>query len=253
MTAAFALAAAVRSGRPAPRMASLRTPPPPASARRRQRAAPAATAAASAPATAAPDVVDVGPAGIPQDVLNCCIKIYATHAAPDYSMPWSYERQTSSTSTGFVIEGRKLLTCAHCVEHATVVQVKRRGCDRKHFAKVAAVGKDCDTAILTVADSAFWDEIALLAKELGELPHLEPGGLPALQEECAVLGFPSPGNSICVTQGVASRAEVTSYSFSSTSHLLTVQLVSCFFPRLSTYFFFVNILTTFLWHTGRGN
>lgn len=230
----------------APRMGSPRPAPGPGRRRARAQAPPtgaavggapsAAAAVGGAPAAAGPpsdaalappplEAPPPGP-GVPQDVLNCCVKIYATHAAPDYSMPWSFERQTSSTSTGFVVEGRRILTCAHCVEHATVVQVKRRGCDRKCFAKVAAVGKDCDTAILTVGDADFWAEIEALAEELGELPYLEPGGMPALQEEVAVIGYPSPGNSICVTQGVASRAEVTSYSFSSTSHLLTVQIDS---------------------------
>jgi hypothetical protein len=162
--------------------------------------------------------------GVPQDILNCCVKLYVTHASPNFSMPWGYERQTSSTSTGFIIQGRRILTCAHCVEHATVVMVKRRGCDVKHFASVAAVGNECDTATLVVGDHSFWDDMERAAAELGELAHLEPGPLPALQEECAVLGFPSPGESICVTQGVCSRAEVSPYAFSTMSHLLAVQL-----------------------------
>ena len=36
------------------------------------------------------------------------------------------------------------------------VKVKRRGDDRKFLAKVLAVGTECDIALLTVEDDAFW-------------------------------------------------------------------------------------------------
>lgn len=85
----------------------------------------------------------------------------------------------------------------------------------KHLARVVAVGNECDTAILTVDSAVFWDELEAVAEELGELPYLEPGPLPMLQEECAVVGFPSPGESVCVTQGVCSRVEVRHYFSSS--------------------------------------
>lgn len=178
----------------------------------------------AAPAAAAVTDKSSEGAGIPQDVLNCCVKLYVTHASPNYSMPWQFDRQASSTSTGFIMEGRHILTCAHCVEHATTVMVKRRGSDVKYLAKVYAVGNECDTAILTVDSTVFWDELDAVAAQLGELAYLEPGPLPRLQEECAVVGFPSPGESVCVTQGVCSRVEVSPYTFSTTSHLLAVQL-----------------------------
>jgi hypothetical protein len=59
--------------------------------------------------------------------------------------------QTYSTSSGFVISGRQILTNAHSVEHYTVVKVKKRGCDQKFIAKVLAIGNECDIALLTGA------------------------------------------------------------------------------------------------------
>lgn len=108
-------------------------------------------------------------------------------------------------------------------QHATVVKVKRRGSDVKYLAKVTAVGNECDTATLSVEDNTFWDGIENVADELRALPWLDPGPLPQLQGECAVIGYPSPGESICVTAGVCSRVEVQPYVYA-TSSLLAVQL-----------------------------
>ena len=49
--------------------------------------------------------------------------------------------------------------------------MKRRGDDRKFLARVLAVGTECDIALLTVDDDAFWAGVAPLA--FGSLPHLQ--------------------------------------------------------------------------------
>lgn len=48
--------------------------------------------------------------------------------------------------------------------------MRRRGCDRKFKATPYAVGEECDLAILTVDDEAFWEGASPLA--FGELPEL---------------------------------------------------------------------------------
>lgn len=53
------------------------------------------------------------------------------------------------------------------------VKVKRRGDDIKYIAKVLAVGVECDIALLTVEDEAFWDAAEPL--DFGELPCLQAG------------------------------------------------------------------------------
>lgn len=53
--------------------------------------------------------------------LNAVVKVYCTHTAPDYSLPWQKQRQYTSTGSAFMIGDGKLLTNAHCVEHYTQV------------------------------------------------------------------------------------------------------------------------------------
>ena len=44
------------------------------------------------------------------------------HSEPNFSLPWQRKRQYSSTSSGFIIPGNRILTNAHCVDHHTQVQ-----------------------------------------------------------------------------------------------------------------------------------
>jgi len=148
--------------------------------------------------------------------MNSCIKVYAIHTEPNYSLPWQRKRQMNSTSSGFVAvhEGKTyLLTNAHSVDYHTQVKVKKRGDDRKFLARVVSIGIDCDIALLDVDDAEFWE---------GVMP-LQFGPLPRLQDGVAVVGYPIGGDTISVTAGVVSRIEVTDYSHGSTD-LLAIQI-----------------------------
>ncbi|KAM3735437.1 hypothetical protein ACB098_10G088100 [Castanea mollissima] len=151
--------------------------------------------------------------------LNAVVKVYCTHTAPDYSLPWQKQRQYTSTGSAFMIGDGKLLTNAHCVEHDTQVKVKRRGDDTKYVAKVLARGVDCDIALLSVESKEFWE---------GAEP-LNFGHLPRLQEAVTVVGYPLGGDTISVTKGVVSRIEVTSYAHGS-SDLLGIQIDAAINP-----------------------
>ncbi|KAH1261583.1 Protease Do-like 2, chloroplastic [Glycine max] len=142
--------------------------------------------------------------------LNAVVKVYCTHTAPDYSLPWQKQRQYTN---------RKLLTNAHCVEHDTQVKVKKRGDDSKYVAKVLARGVDCDIALLSVESEEFWSDVEPL--RLGRLPHL--------QDSVTVVGYPLGGDTISVTKGVVSRIEVTSYAHGS-SDLLGIQIDAAINP-----------------------
>ncbi|KAK9733615.1 hypothetical protein RND81_04G078900 [Saponaria officinalis] len=151
--------------------------------------------------------------------LNAVVKVYCTHTAPDYSLPWQKQRQYTSTGSAFMIGDGKLLTNAHCVEHDTQVKVKRRGDDTKYVAKVLARGIDCDVALLSVENEEFWK---------GAEP-LRIGRLPRLQDSVTVVGYPLGGDTISVTKGVVSRIEVTSYAHGS-SDLLGIQIDAAINP-----------------------
>ncbi|KAK9820002.1 hypothetical protein WJX72_005011 [[Myrmecia] bisecta] len=149
--------------------------------------------------------------------MDAVVKVYCVHTEPNYSLPWQRKRQFASTSSGFMVAGEKgerwLLTNAHSVEYYSQVKVKRRGDDQKFLAEVLAIGTECDIALLTVKDDAFWQDVQPL--HFGPLPHL--------QDAVAVVGYPIGGDTISVTSGVVSRIEVTSYVHGCTE-LLGVQI-----------------------------
>lgn len=147
--------------------------------------------------SARPDEVD----GLVARALDAVVKVYCSHTEPDFSLPWQRNRQVSSTSTGFALPGRRLLTNAHSVEYSTQVKVKRRGDDQRFVAHVEAYGAECDLALLRVDDDRFW----------AGLSPLNFGPLPRLQDEAFVVGYPVGGDTLSITAGVVSRIEVTNY------------------------------------------
>lgn len=71
-------------------------------------------------------------------LLNGVVRIYCTHSQPNFGMPWQRMKQEFSTSTGFVIDGRRILTNAHAVEYGSLIQVKKRSSEKKYVASVIA-------------------------------------------------------------------------------------------------------------------
>ncbi|KAM6594242.1 hypothetical protein CsatA_001945 [Cannabis sativa] len=145
--------------------------------------------------------------------MDSVVKVFCVHTEPNFSLPWQRKRQYSSSSSGFVISGKRVLTNAHSVEHYTQVKLKKRGSDTKYLATVLAIGTECDIAMLTVDDDEFWQ---------GVYP-VEFGDLPTLQDAVTVVGYPIGGDTISVTSGVVSRIEILSYVYGSTE-LLGLQI-----------------------------
>ena len=157
---------------------------------------------------------------LPAERLDAVIKLFCQHTEPNYSLPWQMRRQTSSTSTGFVLSGRRLLTNAHCVDNATVVKVKKRASSTKYIAEVLAIGRECDLALLTVDDDDFWKGIT---------PITLAERLPTLQDNVNVVGFPVGGDNVCITQGVVSRIDMQEYVHGC-CELLAVQIDAAINP-----------------------
>jgi S1-C subfamily serine protease len=148
--------------------------------------------------------------------MRSIIKIYSHDTTPDFATPWQLHKPVLSTSSGFIIDcngERRILCNSHGVTHSSMVSVRKHGDTRKYHAKVAHIANECDLAILSVDDECFWRG----------LEPLEFGSLPELQEKVMVLGYPTGGDAICVTEGVVSRVDVFEYAHSQ-SHLLTVQI-----------------------------
>lgn len=79
--------------------------------------------------------------------MDAVVKVFCVHTEPNFSLPWQRKRQYSSSSSGFIVKGRRVLTNAHSVEHHTQVKVKKRGSDTKYLATVLAIGTECDIGI----------------------------------------------------------------------------------------------------------
>ena len=143
--------------------------------------------------------------------LDAVVKVFCTHARPNWELPWQMRQQSNSSSTGFAVAAaavgcadRWVLTNAHSVTFAVGggVYVKRRADDTRFEARVLAVGTECDVALLTVDDDAFWENVVPLELERG---------LPELQASLAVVGYPIGGASLAISAGVVSRVGMVHY------------------------------------------
>jgi S1-C subfamily serine protease len=147
------------------------------------------------------------------------VKIFTVANNPDYYQPWQMVGQGSSSGSGCVIDGNRILTNAHVVSNATFIQVNKSGETQKYVAKVLAVDHECDLAILTVNDKDFFRDV----------PPVSIGDVPSPGDMVKVLGFPIGGEKLSVTEGVVSRIEIGQYSHSLRS-FLTVQLDAAINP-----------------------
>lgn len=146
-------------------------------------------------------------------MLNSVVKVFCTSTSPNYAQPWQMKRQSSSTSSGFVVSGRRIIGNAHGVTNASSIRVRKHGDAKKYPANIEFISHESDLAILTVPDPLFWN---------GLLP-LDLGGVPRLHENVSVAGYPTGGDNLSVTKGVVSRVVVGTYSHSG-ENLLCVQI-----------------------------
>ncbi len=147
-----------------------------------------------------------------RDMRRATVQIHFVASNPDYAQPWQPGRQGGGTGSGVVIEGRRILTNGHVVANAAYLSVRKSGDIKKYPARVAFVGHDGETAVITVDDESFFE---------GTVPA-RFGGLPYQRDKVAVYGYPIGGTDLSVTEGIVSRVGVTTYSHSARA-LLAVQ------------------------------
>ena len=147
-----------------------------------------------------------------RDMRRATVQIFFTASAPDYAQPWQPGRQGGGTGSGVVIDGRRILTNGHVVANAAYISVRKSGDIKKYPARVAFVGHDGETAVITVDDESFFS---------GTIPA-KFGGLPFQRDKVAVYGYPIGGTDLSVTEGIVSRVGVTVYTHSSRA-LLAIQ------------------------------
>jgi S1-C subfamily serine protease len=138
------------------------------------------------------------------DIEASVVKVLVTKREPDYFKPWTKAAPEKSSGSGVVIEGKRILTNAHVVMHASQVFVQmRRGGDQLN-AKVKAIGPGIDLAIVELTDPE-------RLKDVPAVPLAD--ALPELKSHVSVYGYPAGGDDLSITDGIVSRIEFTSYNY----------------------------------------
>ncbi|MDD5391826.1 MAG: trypsin-like peptidase domain-containing protein [Thiothrix sp.] len=138
-----------------------------------------------------------------QVLEDSIVKVYVTQESVSSSSPWNSDN-ISIGGSGFVIEGKRILTNAHVVADAIFMEIQQNGNPKRYQAEVVAVSHELDIAILTVKDKTFFDKVKALPL----------GDLPSIHQDIMVSGYPVGGDSLSTTRGIVSRIEYLTYSHS---------------------------------------
>jgi S1-C subfamily serine protease len=151
--------------------------------------------------------------GFATELERSVIQILIFHQTPDWTAPWRFDAVQRAGGSGFVIKGKRIMTNAHVVSWAREILVRKFQDPRPYVARVEFIGHDCDLAVLTVEDEAFFNDVTPL--EFGELPKV--------RSTVVTYGYPAGGEEISYTRGVVSRVELSAYSHIGNRRFLSVQ------------------------------
>jgi len=149
------------------------------------------------------------------------VKIYVTVQRDSYDIPWRSSRPGRGNGSGFIINGKWILTNAHVISNARFIELKKSGDPKRYRAKVIFRGLDCDLAIVEAEDPAFYDG----TKSVRLASHL-----PELSDTVTVLGYPMGGERVSLTEGVVSRIDYSGYSHSGVDQHLVLQVDAAINP-----------------------
>ncbi len=144
------------------------------------------------------------PSARSMQIENAVVKIFTTARPPDVFRPWNRAAPTELSGSGVVIEGRRILTNAHVVNYASSVEVQAREGGDKLQAKVVAIGRGIDLAVLELEDPAFFAT---------HTPPVRASMLPDVKDAVLAYGYPVGGNSLSITKGIVSRIEYVPYNY----------------------------------------
>jgi len=137
-------------------------------------------------------------------VANSVVKVFSTTRDPNPYTPWTKDSPSEATGTGVVIEGKRILTCAHVALYASQMQIQANQAGDKLSARVEAIAPGIDLAVLKLDDETFFDT---------HLPLTRPKALPEIRDMVMAYGYPEGGTSLSITKGIVSRIEFESYNY----------------------------------------
>jgi S1-C subfamily serine protease len=138
------------------------------------------------------------------DLQESVVRVLATQRFPSYIRPWVKQPAIESSGSGVVIEGKRVLTNAHVVMHATQVYVQPFESSDKLEATIEKISPEFDLALLKLEDKKFFDKRPPLplAKKL-----------PGVRDAVTAYGFQSGGVGLSTTKGIVSRIEYGPYHY----------------------------------------
>ncbi|MGH7195052.1 MAG: S1C family serine protease, partial [Candidatus Saccharimonadales bacterium] len=132
------------------------------------------------------------------------VHVLVTQRATNLFQPWTKATPSEVTGTGFIIDGRRILTNAHVVSHAHQIYIQPHQSADRLPATVDAVAPDIDLAVLRLEDEAFFEGRAAIG--FAE-------GLPQTKSTVNVYGYPVGGEQMSVTEGIVSRVDYAAYHY----------------------------------------
>ncbi len=154
---------------------------------------------------AAVGLLAVSPLNAADGIRDSVVKIAVTQRPPNFLQPWTKSASQEASGTGFVIAGKRILTNAHVVQYASQIYVQPHQTADKLPAKVLAISRAIDLAVLELTDDdAFFEN----------RPPLELAvGLPKIKGTVNVYGYPLGGEQMSVTEGIISRIDYAPYYY----------------------------------------
>ncbi len=141
-------------------------------------------------------------------IADSVVKVYSTLREPSYLRPWTKESAKEVSGTGVIIEGKRILTNAHVVNHASQIFVQASQTTERVPATVKAIAPAIDMAIVAVESPSFFEQRPALPLS---------DNLPAMKQSVSVYGYPMGGEQLSITQGVVSRIECVSVNYGNTA------------------------------------
>ncbi|MCF7674913.1 MAG: trypsin-like peptidase domain-containing protein [Akkermansiaceae bacterium] len=165
-------------------------------------------------------VAHAAAADAPSGVYKSVLRIEVATQNPDYRTPWNAGRFSGGIGAGFIIGKNRILTNAHVVSNARRILINVHGSPKKYPAKVDFIAHDCDLALLSVQDFSDFETFPVLSFD----------GIPVLESQVRVIGYPIGGDRLSVTRGVVSRIDFQAYSHSRADSHLIIQIDAAINP-----------------------
>ena len=148
------------------------------------------------------------------------VRVENSAVKPDYRTPWNAGLPSGGSGTGWLVGENLFMTNAHVVSNANRLIIRKVGNPEPLAAELVHIAHDCDLALLRLVDP----------KPFEGVKKLEVGGIPKLDTEVIVVGFPIGGDRLSVTRGVVSRIDFRSYTHSGMDQHLAIQIDAAINP-----------------------